>query len=230
MLNKIDVLDKGYVILQDHMGSDLTTVNAARVSFDKQSNDLIDKDRRLIRYLAQHGHTSPFRHSMLQFEIYAPLMLARQHWKHVIGGNITQDAWNESSRRYITESEEFYLPHADQWRSSPNDKKQGSGECLPGIVGNAFSEKLLAYQNEGVRLYQDAMAKGVAPEQARLFLPANGMYVRYYWTASLQSVCHFLDLRLAGDAQKEIQDYAQAVYSLSKPLFERSMTALLNED
>lgn len=149
--------------------------------------------------------------------------------KHVIGGNVTQDAWNESSRRYITENEVFHLPSADEWRSAPADLKQGSGANLNAMRGSALTEMLLEHQEKGVELYQKAMAAGVAPEQARLFLPANGMYVRYYWTASLQSVCHFLELRLASDAQKEIRDYALAIYSLSKPLFVHSMAALLGE-
>lgn len=222
-----DVLDKGYVILQDHMGSDLTTVNAARVSYDKKASVLTERDEKLIRYLAKHEHTSPFRHSMLQFEIYAPLMVARQHWKHVVGGNITQDAWNESSRRYITESEEFYVPGPTEWRGKPASSKQGSAGELETCLGKVWTRKLEEHQKEGVRLYQEAMEAGIAPEQARLFLPANGMYVRYYWTASLQSVCHFLRLRLADDAQHEIREFAKAVYFLGKPLFIESMDALL---
>ena len=226
---RIDVLDKGYVILQDHMGSDLTTVNAARVSFDKKVHELSDKDRRLIHYLADHGHTSPFRQSMVQIEGYVPLMLARQWYKHAVGGNIAQDAWNESSRRYITENETFYVPGHAEWRSAPKDKKQGSGECIETYLGKVWTQKLEEHQDEGVRLYNEAMDAGIAPEQARLFLAANGMYVRFYWTTSLQSVCHFLKLRLADDAQKEIRDYAQAVYALTKPLFVNSMGALLGE-
>lgn len=226
---RVEVLDKGYVILQDHMGGDLTTVNAARVSYDRKAHVLAEKDIRLIHYLAAHEHTSPFRHSMLQFEIYAPLMVARQHWKHAVGGNITQDAWNESSRRYITESEEFYVPGPAEWRGKPENSKQGSSGHLSEDRGKDWTRKLEEHQAEGVRMYQEAMDAGIAPEQARLFLPANGMYVRYYWTASLQSVCHFLKLRLADDAQHEIREFAKAVYFLGKPLFVESMNALLKD-
>lgn len=227
---RVEVLDKGYVILQDHMGGDLTTVNAARVSYNKRSDFLGDKDVRLIHYLARNEHTSPFRQSILQFEIYAPLLVARQHWKHIVGGSFTQDGWNESSRRYITESEEFYVPGPTEWRGKPENSKQGSAGELPADVGMVWTRKLEEHQAEGVRLYQEAMDAGIAPEQARLFLPANGMYVRYYWTASLQSVCHFLKLRLADDAQHEIREFAKAVYFLGKPLFVESMSALLNKN
>src|SRR5690606_1058278 len=124
-MTKINVLDKGYVILHDVMGDDLTVVNSARVSYDKKSEELTERDRRLIAFLAREDHTSPFRHASLQFEVYAPLMVARQHWKYVAGSSFQEatgdnmTAWNESSRRYITEEPTFYIPKADEWRSAP---------------------------------------------------------------------------------------------------------------
>lgn len=211
------VLDKGYVRLVETMGSDLTIVNAARVSYDKQSHELNDKDRGLIRFLIREGHTSPLRHAMMTFEVYAPLMVCRQHWKYVAGSSFQEatgdnmTAWNESSRRYITEEVTFYVPKADGWRSAPKNSKQGSGEAFTPKVGSWYTERLEKYIREGEELYGMLLREGIAPEQARLFLPAYGMYVRYYWTASLQSVLHFLDQRLASDSQKEIQLYAQAV-------------------
>jgi thymidylate synthase (FAD) len=110
MNEMINVLDKGYVRLVNVMGSDLSVVNSARVSYDKESTELSEKDARLIRFLAREGHTSPFRHATLQFEMYAPLMVARQHWKYIVGSDHTMDAWNESSRRYVTEEPAFYIP------------------------------------------------------------------------------------------------------------------------
>lgn len=205
------VLDKGYIRLVDKMGSDLTVVNAARVSYDKESNELNDKDERLINFLLREGHTSPFRHVMMQFEVYAPLLIARQWWKHCVGSDHTMDAWNESSRRYISENEEFHIPEETEWRSKPENSKQGSGELLKAVEGMPFTVALASYVEQGERLYNKAMDYGIAAEQARLFLPAYGMYVRWYWTASLQSVLHFLDQRLESGAQKEIQDYAKAV-------------------
>lgn len=214
-----NVLDKGYVRLVDSMGSDLSVVNSARVSYNKAKEELDDKDKRLINFLARNGHTSPFRHATMQFEIYAPLMVARQHWKYIVGSDHTMDSWNESSRRYITEDCEFYIPQPDEWRSKPENSKQGSGENFSSEVGFNYTQSLMSYVKQGEYLYEQAMGKGVAPEQARLFLPAYGMYVRYYWTASLQSVAHFLDQRLEHDSQYEIQQYAKAVYELTQEKF-----------
>lgn len=224
---KIDVLDKGYVILHETMGSDLSVVNAARVSYDRKKEILDDKDIRLIKFLAREGHTSPFRHVTLQFEVYAPLMVARQWWKHVVGGNHIMDSWNESSRRYITEEAEFYIPGPTEWRSKPENSKQGSGEPVDAATGEFYFNELWRTAKRGEQLYEQAMEDGIAPEQARLFLPANGLYVRWYWTASLQSVAHFLSLRLEQDAQKEIQDYAKAVHDLSIDKFPNTLGELI---
>lgn len=232
---KIDVLDKGYVILHDVMGGDLTVANAARVSYDKKSDVLTEGDRRLIAFLAREGHTSPFRHAFLQLELYAPLMVARQHWKYVVGSSIAEatgdnmDAWNESSRRYITEEAAFYIPTAEEWRSAPENSKQGSGTPIhftDDLLAEETTYRLMEYIGEGVRLYEKAVEYGICAEQARLFLPAYGMYVRYYWSASLQSVAHFLAQRLAHDSQVEIQAYAKTVLELVKPHFPVSIDAL----
>ncbi|EOO20004.1 FAD-dependent thymidylate synthase [Bacillus cereus] len=226
----INVLDKGYVRLVDTMGSDLSVVNSARVSYDKESTELTDKDIRLIKFLAREGHTSPFRHATLQFEIYAPLMVARQHWKYIVGSDHTMDAWNESSRRYVTEEPTFYIPNENEWRKAPENSKQGSGNLISPSGGFIFTDELEKYIEEGERLYQFALDSGVCAEQARLFLPAYGMYVRYYWTASLQSVVHFLNQRLAHDAQVEIQAYAKAVLELTKEQFPVSIDELVTDE
>lgn len=218
-MNKLNVLEPGYVRLVDAMGSDLTVANAARVSYAKESKELNEKDIKLIQFLAREGHTSPFRHAVLQFEVYAPLMVARQWWKYVIGSDHIMDAWNESSRRYITEDPVFYVPESIEWRSKPDNSKQGSGECVESRVGSFFTDSLKNLIDESERLYTLALEKGICAEQARLFLPAYGMYVRWYWTASLQGVCHFLNQRLGHDAQKEIQEFAKAVYQLAQPHF-----------
>lgn len=234
MTNKVDVLDKGYVILHDVMGSDLTVANAARVSYDKRTEELSDRDRRLIAFLAREGHTSPFRHATLQFELYAPLMVARQHFKYIVGSSIAEatgdnmDAWNESSRRYITEEPTFYIPEYNEWRSAPESSKQGSGEIINKFTGERATTALMAHVERSEKLYEYAMEQGVCAEQARLFLPAYGMYVRYYWTASLQSVCHFLNQRLAHDSQVEIQAYAKAVLELARPHFPVAVEELVD--
>lgn len=233
---KVDVLDKGYVILHDVMGGDLTVANAARVSYDKKSDVLTEGDRRLIAFLAREGHTSPFRHAFLQLELYAPLMVARQHWKYVVGSSIAEatgdnmDAWNESSRRYITEEAAFYVPKADEWRKAPENSKQGSGGQIANqTLAQGYTDLLIEHVEQSEALYESAILAGICAEQARLFLPAYGMYVRYYWSASLQSVAHFLAQRLAADSQVEIQAYSKAVLELVKHHFPVSIDALVKE-
>lgn len=228
-MNKKSVLDKGYVILHEVMGNDLTIANAARVSYNKRKIIMDEKDERLIKFLAREGHTSPFRHATLQFEIYAPLMVARQWWKYVVGSDHVMDAWNESSRRYVTEDPVFYIPGADEWRSKPENSKQGSGEPIKKELGEDFTYNLEKYIEQGEWLYNHAMQSGIATEQARLFLPAYGMYVRWYWTSSLQAVAHFINQRIENDAQKEIRDYAQAVKELALEKFPVSLGELLDK-
>ena len=223
------VLDKGYVRLVDYLGDDTTIVNSARVSFNKAVDEMTERDERLIDFLARENHESPFRHATLQFEIYAPLMIARQWWKYVIGSSHQMDAWNESSRRYITENEEFYIPKADEWRSYPENIKQGSGEPINDEIGFKLTRELNEYISHGEHLYKQALELGVAPEQARLFLPAYGMYVRWYWTASLQSVAHLIRQRTADDAQYEFRLYAEVVKELAIDKFPKSLSALLEE-
>lgn len=230
MLGKIDVLDRGYVILHEVMGSDLTVVNAARVSYNKRKEELDEKDIRLIKYLAEHGHTSPFRHAILQFEVYAPLMIARQWWKYVVGSDHVMDAWNESSRRYVTEEPVFYVPDHYKWRSAPKNAKQGSGEPVPFRLGHTAMCRLIQTIKQAEENYKWALENGICAEQARLFLPAYGMYIRWYWTASLQSVAHLINQRMAEDAQAEFREYAKAVYQLAKPHFEHSLKELARHE
>ena len=241
------VLDKGFVTLCDWMGDDLSPVNAARVSFNKQSKKFSVADGKLIAYLAKNGHTSPFRHTALTFEIQAPMMVARQWFKYRIGsahtddnfellglgngddgGESLDDARNESSRRYVTEEPLFHVPTT--WRSTPDSKKQGSG----GPITDGLTLRWLAYeleetQRKGRDLYESAMDAGVCAEQARLFLPAYGLYLHWRWTCNLASVAHFLNQRLDSHAQVEIQQYAQAVYRLTELRFPLSLKALVNE-
>jgi thymidylate synthase (FAD) len=226
-MEKIKVLDKGYVRLVDVLGGDLSVVNAARVSYDKESDVMESKDIKLIDFLLRENHTSPFRHAALTFEVYAPLLVARQWWKYAVASTHIDDqnGWNESSRRYVTESEEFYLPKAKQWRSKPTNSKQGSGDPIPASEGKYYTEALNRIIKDGVSQYQEAMEAGVAPELARLFLPAYAMYVRWRWTVSLQGVITFLDQRLGHDAQWEIQEYASAVSTLTNQKFPVSMHA-----
>jgi thymidylate synthase (FAD) len=222
----IKVLDKGYIRLVDTLGDDLSVVNAARVSYDKESKEFQDRDKKLIDFLIRENHTSPLRHAALTFEVYAPLMVARQHWKYSVASTHIDDqnGWNESSRRYITEKEEFYIPKSNQWRSKPENSKQGSG--APILNGGQFTIDLNNYVRLGEELYQRALDHNIAPELARLFIPAYGMYVRYRWTVSLQGVITFLEQRLEHDAQVEIQEYAKAVRDLTEQAFPKVMEAI----
>ena len=224
MDNKIDVLDKGYVRLVDVLGNDLSIVNAARVSYDKESSEFEPRDEKLLDFLIRENHTSPLRHAALTFEAYAPLMVARQWWKYAVASTHIDDqnGWNESSRRYITEKEEFYMP--SEWRSKPENSKQGSGPALDVCTADNLTKELIDFIDYGQALYNKALDQNVAPEQARLFLPAYGMYVRWRWTVSLQGVITFLNQRLEHDAQVEIQDYAKAVRDLTAQAFPATLS------
>ena len=226
-----NVLDEGYVRLVDVLGDDLAVVNAARVSYDKEKNVFEDKDARLLKFLLREQHTSPFRHAAATFEVYAPLFVARQWWKYAVASTHVdeQNGWNESSRRYITEDEKFYIPLPDQWRSKPENSKQGSGEPVELEIGQKHFDRLCEAVVQGTEAYHDAMNDGIAPEIARLFLPAYGMYVRWRWTVSLQGILTFLDQRLEHDAQWEIQEYSRAVLDLTREAFPETINLLYEE-
>lgn len=223
----LQVLDKGYVRFVDKMGSDLSVVNAARVSFEKESAELNEKDVKLLRFLADHDHTSPFRHASMAIEVYAPLMVARQMWKYCVGASHVEDAtvWNESSRRYVTEEPLFMELQADDFRRQSKDKKQGSEGCLEAGDAEALAKMLKNHQDLSINLYNYAISLGCPSEQARLFLPAYGMYVRWRWSGSLAMWLHMLDQRLHKDAQYENQQYARAIAELIKEHFPQSMQA-----
>ena len=209
----MNVLDKGFVHLVDVMGSDLSIVNAARISFGRESESMNDKDRKLLRYLWNHQHTSPFRHATLQFHIKAPLFVLRQWMKHQVGC-----AWNEISGRYVKFNPEFYVPEV--WREQHPSNKQGS----QGEIADSKSAEILYESNMkcAVEDYYELLAMGVCKEQARMVLPLS-LYSECYWTASLQAVMHFLKLREDEHSQKEIRDYAQAVRVLAQKQFPEAL-------
>ena len=157
MLKKIEVLDQGYVVLHDAMGNDLSIVNAARVSYNDKKEEMDERDERLLKFLAREGHTSPFRHATMQFEIYAPLMVARQWWKYVTGSahqDTFMNSWNESSRRYVKEEPAFHIPLPDEWRSAPANSKQGSGEPVDRKIGELITFDLESYVATGEMYYK----------------------------------------------------------------------------
>lgn len=210
-INKVKVLDHGYVGVVNVMGTDLDVVNAARCSFDKESKVLTRRDDKLIHYLIKEHHDSPLRHAAMTFEVYAPLQVKNQWIKHTVASTHVDDqyGWNESSRRYVTEDTRFYLP--DQFNEAPDNSKQGAGELMDFEESEKWKDMLDSWYGRGQELYEQAMQAGIAPEQARLFLPAYGLYVRWRWTASLNALLNFLTLRLGHGAQSEIVEYGQAI-------------------
>jgi thymidylate synthase (FAD) len=205
------------VDLIDHMGSDLTVVNAARVSFDKTSSTLDNKDIKLINYLARHNHWSPFSHCFVQFRVKAPIFIARQLAKHQVGLS-----WNEVSRRYVDSPPEFYEP--DTWRGKPENVKQGSdgqakSQYFPNLYLGDVTE--LALNN-----YDKMIIQGVAPEMARMVLPQN-MYTEWYWSGSLYAFSRVCKLRLDKTSQIEVQDIARQLSAHCLTLFPHCWNALI---
>jgi thymidylate synthase (FAD) len=218
----------------DSMGTDLSIVNAARVSFDKESDyvypldtleglnsgSLSDKDVKLIGYLAKHNHWSPFAHTSIQLRIKAPIFVARQLVKHQVG--LT---WSEVSRRYVDSPPEFYFP--DVWRSRPDGAiKQGSGDEHPSSASWATAVEL--HLNKTALLYDAMIADGVAPEQARMVLPQN-MMTEWWWTGSLMAFCRICRERLAPGAQAETREVAERIAEIVAPLFPVGWSALMGE-
>ena len=206
----------------DHMGSDLTVVNAARVSFGKTVSEMSEKDTKLIRYLAKHGHWSPFGHCSVQFHIKAPIFVARQLVKHQIG--LT---WNEISRRYVDSEVEFY--GVEKWRGRPVDKKQGSSEKDVEWINRSIRTGALQSQVENVALsnYNLMIGAGVAPEQARMILPQS-MMTEWYWSGTLYAFARVCNLRCAEDAQYETRIVANLINKECKELFPISWEELRN--
>ena len=210
------------VELIDHMGSDASVVNAARVSFGKRIKEMSEGDTKLIRYLAKHNHWSPFGHASLQFRIKAPVFVARQLVKHQVG--LT---WNEISRRYVDYEPEFY--EVDKWRGRPVDKKQGSSEENIEWINKNIRTGALQSQVENVALanYNLMIGVGVAPEQARMILPQS-MMTEWYWSGTLYAFARVCNLRCAEDAQYETRIVANLINDECEKLFPISWTELRN--
>ena len=218
----------------DHMGSDLSVVNAARVSFGKKSHCeetrwvdmgdwcgdmpvVDDKDTKLIHYLATHGHYSPFGHCFASFHIKAPIFVARQLVKH------EYLRMNEISRRYVDSEPEFYVPEV--WRGRSEDKKQGSD----GVVELFYDDEsyLGEAQATAISMYQHLLKVGVAPEMARMVLPQS-MYTEWYWSGSLDAFANMCALRLKEDTQYETRLVAQQIDEMMQRLYPVSWKALVH--
>ena len=228
----------------DHMGSDLSVVNAARVSFGKRSDwewsdeegatnytfgqedgkihlKLSDRDTKLIRYLAKHKHISPFGHAFASFHVKAPVFVARQLVKHKFL------RWNEISRRYVDEEPEFYVPEV--WRGRSADKKQGSEGEVNWVKDGRFqlSPSNLVYNADTrqLELYRTLIANEVAPEQARMVLPQS-MMTEWYWSGSLDAFASMCHLRCKPDTQYESRIVAEAIDDEMMKLFPVAWEAL----
>lgn len=226
--------------LIDYMGSDLTVVNSARVSFDQASNyeqakytgdlHIKEKDAKLIRYLAAHKHFTPFTHSCITLRETVPIFVARQRFKHTVGFS-----YNEVSRRYVDSDPEFYTP--PEWRGRAKTNKQGSDENIKIETFNnsGYEDDVLivhAYQElieHASDLYRGMIESGVAPEQARIVLPQS-MYTSYYVTGSLSAWARAYNLRSQSDAGWEIRQVAKQWNEIIEPLFPISWRALTQHE
>jgi len=227
--SKIKVLDWGHVELVDHMGSDLTVVNSARVSFSNHKEEFEDRDEKLIRYLAKHNHWTPFAHPQITLRIKAPISIRTQFFKHKQGF-----VENEVSRRYVDNPPEFYTP---KWRNKPNkNAKQGSdgwlecsggGDESGGFATHPLYRRYQSLMKQAENVYEDLISANIAPEQARFCLP-QAMYTEWYWTGSLAAYARFYKQRIDEHAQWEIQQYAEAIGKIIEPLFPVSWKELSN--
>ena len=218
----------------NHMGDDLSVVNAARVSFGKKSDYmprvhngeakvLQHKDDRLIKYLAREKHKSPFNHAFATFHVKAPVFVARQLVKH------EYMPWNEISRRYVDDEPEFYVPEV--WRGRSEDKKQGSEGVVEDVftkicTGESYGEyHFMDYRSAAKAMYKELMLQGVCPEQARMVLPQS-MMTEWYWSGSLFAFAKMCGLRLKEDTQAETRIVAEKVEDVMTKLFPVSWEAL----
>ena len=195
------------------MGSDLSVVNAARVSFAKTKNQFDDKDDKLIKYLATHEHWSPFAHASLQFRIKAPIFVARQLVKHQVGL-----VWNEVSRRYVDDAPEFYIPFL--WRKKAENKKQGSSD-------EEVEYDITDFVNNSKKLYKQMLELDIAPEMARMILPQN-MMTEWYWSGTLYAFARVCNLRMKEDSQSETRVIAIHIAQVLKDHYPVSAKYLLD--
>ena len=197
------------------MGSDLSIVNAARVSFAKKHKEFDDVgDTKLINYLAKHNHWSPFGHGSMQFAISAPVFVARQLVKHQVGL-----VWNEVSRRYVDNEPEFYTP--TEWRKSAENKKQGSSD-------ETVEYSVLPAYTFAKQCYENMLRMDIAPEMARMVLPQS-MMTEWYWSGTLYAFARVCNLRCKPDAQKETRDVGWGIDKHARELFPASWKALRDE-
>ncbi len=217
----MNILYESEVNCIDRMGSDLSVVNAARVSFAKYKKSMDQKDERLIMYLAKHNHFTPFCHAFVSFRIKAPIFVARQLGKHQVGL-----AWNEVSRRYVDNPPEFYLP--EQWRKRAENAKQGSLDEEV-LLSEEFHTEIQDCLGSTEKLYDALLDKSICPEQARMVLPQN-MMTEWIWSGSLMAFARICTLRIDAHAQKETTEIALKIDVAMAEFFPISWKALRSLD
>ncbi len=199
----IDVLDHGFVRLDDAMASDLSVVNAARVSFARRKEEMDDADAGLIRFLLRERHGTPFEHNAFRFHIRAPIFVAREWFRHRVG------SFNEFSMRYAKASDDFYVPAAEDVRTQVGKPGSYTFEEVDPAVAETTRDELRAVYESAFAAYERLVELGVARELARSVLPV-GAYTEFYWTVNARSLMNFVSLRAAEAAQREIRRYADA--------------------
>ena len=227
----------GFVELIDHMGQDLTIVNAARVSFNKQKDSLDTKDEKLIQYLINHRHTSTFEHNTVTFRVKVPLFVRSQHMRHRTW------KYNEISNRYVEignkeSPPEFYLPNVFRTQHKSNRQSSNIDELInPTILrnvdgrstSNAASDEIKQHCDASIELYHSLIDSGVCKEQARMVIPQN-LYTTYYATVDLHNLLHFIELRTHEGAQWEIQQVAKAMLEISRNLWPVSVQSFMERE
>jgi thymidylate synthase (FAD) len=206
-------------MLLAHLGDDLDIVNDARASFDKSSSEVGKNDVKLIRYLVEHDHISPFRGVVFKFKVKAPLFVCRQWWKHVISSNHSDEqlGWNEKSFRYteIDDADEFYIPKIFRQQSKINRQSTDNGLSTELNESAIFMYRSIC--EDSFKVYKSLLSIGVGREQARGVLVPS-VYTSWVWTVSLQALLNFVDLRRDDGAQHEIAMYAKAILVLITPI------------
>jgi thymidylate synthase (FAD) len=206
----------------DCMGDDNAVCDAARVSFDKSSTEYApEANQRLLRYLAEHDHWSPFAHCSMKFRFKAPMFIARQFQKHVVGF-----AWNEVSRRYVSSDPSFFVP--ESWRQRPDNMKQGSVRLGETPVTHNVLDAYVGQMRSHAKDYKTMMNQNICPEQARMCMPQS-MMTEWIWTGSLMAWARFVKLRADSHAQMECWQYASAVREEMEHYFPAASAALLGE-
>jgi thymidylate synthase (FAD) len=201
--NTIRVLDHGFVRLDDAMATDLSVVNAARVSFARRKEEMDESDEGLIRFLMRDRHGTPFEHNAFRFHIRTPIFVAREWFRHRIG------SFNEFSMRYARATDEFYIPEPEDVRNQVGKPGSYSFEPVSDELAEAAREELRAVYETAYAAYERLVEAGVARELARAAIPV-GAYTEFYWTVNARALMNFVSLRAAETAQREIRHYANA--------------------